>query len=140
MAPQVNPGTGGDGGGGGGIIPRLSDDERRLIGFFGEAIAFEWLKRRFGRNRPVAKDCWRSEYKKQVFHEDGRDDLGYDFEIKNGATTWYFEVKSTTTPGPLAVQSLELGSSEFRRAEECKADRLESYRIRYITDAASRQS
>jgi len=134
VAPEFKTGTGGSGGGGG-TIPRLSDDERNLIGFFGETIAFEWLKRRFGGKRAVDKACWRSEYKKHVFNEDGSDALGYDFEIKNGATTWYLEVKATTTPGPLAVQSLELGSSELKRAEMCKADRRERYRILYITNA-----
>ena len=135
IAPVLNPGTGGGGGGGGSGVSRLTDDERNLIGFFGETIAFEWLKRRFGAKRVVDDASWRSEYRNHVFGEGGDDQLGYDFEIKNGATHWYFEVKSTTTPGPLAVQSLELGASEFRRADLCKADRRERYRILYVTDA-----
>ncbi|MBZ9775046.1 hypothetical protein [Mesorhizobium sp. CO1-1-8] len=135
-APKINLGGGsGSGGGGGGGGSRLTDEERELIGFFGEAIAFEWLKLKFGGNRVVDESCWRSMYRKQVFGEGGDDFLGYDFEIANGATRWYFEVKSTTIPGPLQVQSLELGPSEFRRADSCKADRRERYRILYITDA-----
>lgn len=135
-APNIRPSTGGSGsGGGGGSSTRLNDDERNLIGFFGEAIAFEWLKRRFGTNRLVDENSWKSMYRRHVFGENGDDSLGYDFEIVNGATHWYFEVKSTTKPGPLQVQSLELGPSEFRRAEACKADRLERYRILYVTDA-----
>jgi hypothetical protein len=134
-APEIRPSSGGGGGGGGGGGTRRSDDERNLIGFFGEAIAFEWLKSKYGTNRVVDESCWKSMYRKQVFGGDGNDSLGYDFEIVNGATHWYFEVKATTVPGPLQVQSLELGASEFRSAEACKADRRERYRILYITDA-----
>ena len=53
----------------------------------------------------------------------------------NGNTSWLFEVKSTTAAGPDMVQSLELGSTEFRRAEACKAERKARYRYLYVTDA-----
>ncbi len=133
---ETSSGGGGRGGGGWGTQQRqMSDDERRLVGFFGEAIAFEWLKRRYGEKRVVNETCWKSGYRRQIFGEGGDDGLGYDFEIYNGDTRWLFEVKSTTTSGPLKLQSLELGSTEFDCADTHKADRRVHYRILYVTDA-----
>ena len=134
-APEIRQSRGGGGSGGGSNQPHISEEERGLIGFFGEAIAFEWLKHRFGRNRTVDDSCWRSAYREQVYGGAGDDSLGYDFTIQNGETRWYFEVKSTTKPAPLQVQSIELGPTEVRRAEGCKADRSERFRILYVTNA-----
>ena len=128
------PGAGGGGGGGGGG-PRLSDEERGVIGFFGEAIAFDWLKRRFGRNRVVDLSCWKSEYRQHIASEKGNDRLGYDFEISNGGTRWFFEVKATTGDEPRSRQMIELGSSEIAHAEVCRADKRMRYRILYVLDA-----
>ena len=51
VSGQNNTNRGGVGGVGAG--PRLTDEEREVIGFFGEVIVFNWLKRRFGQNRVV---------------------------------------------------------------------------------------
>lgn len=137
QAPNISPtgGWGGGGGGGGSSASRMTDEERSLVGFFGESIAFAWLKRKFGGKRIVDESCWKSAYRKHICGEPGDDNLGYDFEVMNGGTRWLFEVKSTTSAGSGTVQSLELGSTEYRSAEASKADRRVRYRILYITDA-----
>ncbi len=138
VAPVIIRPTGGGGmggGGSGGGVPRLSDDERDVIGFFGEAIAFNWLKQRFGSRRVVDESAWRSGYRVHVCGEKGNDGLGYDFEVKNGATDWYFEVKATKSTEPQLRHTIELGSSEIARAESCKSDRRFRYRILYVMNA-----
>ena len=84
---------------------RMSDEERSLVGFFGEAIAFEWLKHKFSAKRIVDENCWKSTYRRHVSGEPGDDGLGYDFGLMNGDTRWLFEVKSTAAPGPAMIQS-----------------------------------
>jgi hypothetical protein len=130
-------GTRGSGGGGrsGGSIPRLSDDEREVIGFFGEAITFNWLKQRFGSKRVVDESAWKSGYRQHICGEKGDDGLGYDFEVTNGGTHWYFEVKATKLSEPQAKQTIELGSSEIAHAESCKSDKRFRYRILYVMNA-----
>ncbi len=115
--------------------PRLSDDEREVIGFFGEAIAFDWLKRRFGSRRVVDLSCWKSRYRRHVTNGDGDDGLGYDFEIRNGGTIWYYEVKATKAESPQTHHMIELGSSEIAHAEVCRADKRSRYRVIYVIDA-----
>jgi hypothetical protein len=138
-APVIHRQPPGDGGGGGwgGPSPgsRLSDDEREVLGFFGEAIAFGWLKQRFGRKRVVDLSCWKSGYRRHVADKLGDDSLGYDFAIRNGGTNWFFEVKATKTEETLPRHMIELGSSEIARAEVCRADRRFRYRILYVLDA-----
>jgi hypothetical protein len=135
-APVVLPWRGGGGGGTGGSgASRLSEAERNLIGFFGEAIAYEWLKRRYGGKRVVDESCWKSEYRRHVTGEPGDDGLGYDFELTNGASTWYYEVKSTTEAAPRPNQSIELGSTQYDKAEECRSDRRRHFRILYVMNA-----
>ena len=60
QAPKLHRSAGGGsgsggGGGGGGNPNRMTDEERSLVGFFGEVIAFEWLKRKFSAKRIVMK-------------------------------------------------------------------------------------
>ena len=126
---------GGGGGGGGKVGPRVTDEEREVIGFFGEAIVFTWLKRRFGHKRVVDLSCWKSEYRRHLTNERGDDHLGYDFEVRNGGTRWFFEVKATTSEEPRSRQMIELGASEIAHAEGCRADRRMRYRILYVLDA-----
>jgi hypothetical protein len=114
---------------------RLSDEERDVIGFFGEAIAFDWLKQRFGRNRVVDLSCWKSGYRRHVDSEPGNDSLGYDFAVGNGGTTWYFEVKATKADEVQPRHMVELGSSEIAQAEVCRADKRSRFRILYVLDA-----
>ena len=121
-APKLYRSGGGGNGGGGGRPIRMSDEERSLVGFFGEAIAFEWLKHKFSAKRIVDENCWKSTYCMHVSGKPGDDGLGYDFELMNGGTRWLFEVKSTAAPGPATIQSIELGSTEFLCADASKTD------------------
>lgn len=127
--------AGADGWGGPSSGNRLSDDEREVLGFFGEAIAFGWLKQRFGKNRVVDQSCWKSGYRRHVADTPGDDGLGYDFAIRNGGTNWFFEVKATKTGEALSRHMIELGSSEIAQAEFCRADRRFRYRILYVLNA-----
>lgn len=129
------PGEPGGGGGGGGGGLRLSEEERDLIGFFGERIAFDWLKSRYGHSRVVDLSCWKSNYRRHVAGSSGDDTLGYDFAIENGGTSWYFEVKATKGEEAHGRHMIELGSSEIAFAEHCRAERRSRYRVLYVLDA-----
>lgn len=138
IAPVPRSNGGGSGGGSGGYgssTSRMTDDEKKVIGYFGEAIAFAWLKAKFGRNRVVDYACWKSEYRFHACGEAGEDWLGYDFEIQSGRATWFFEVKSTYIANPGDVSMIELGSTEIAKAEGCRAENRSHYRILRVTDA-----
>jgi hypothetical protein len=132
----LRPGGGGSGGGGSSRpTKRMPEEERGLIGFFGEMIAFAWLKARFGKKRVIDETCWRSLYRTHVYGGTGDDSLGYDLEVQNGKHFWYFEVKATAGLEPKLSQMVELGSSEIARAESCRAEGRAHYRILYVTNA-----
>lgn len=135
VAPILSRSRGGGGGGGGGPGSRMTQDERDFVGFCGEAIAFAWIRARFGKGRVIDHSCWRSSFSEHVTSAKGDNMLGYDFEVRNGETRWYFEVKATSGPGPQAVQGIELGSTEIAHAEACKSDNRWRFRILYVTDA-----
>jgi hypothetical protein len=129
------PAGGGMGGTSSRASQRKSEDERLVVGFFGEMIAFCWLKARFGEKRVIDETCWRSQYRSHVYGGTGDDRLGYDFEVQNGKHVWYFEVKATAGPEPQSSQMVELGSSEIARAESCRAEGRTHYRILYVINA-----
>ncbi|QOZ06634.1 hypothetical protein XH96_03205 [Bradyrhizobium sp. CCBAU 51765] len=132
----LRTGRGGSGGGGSSRpSKRMPEEERALVGFFGEMIAFSWLKTRFGKKRIIDEACWRSLYRTHVFGGAGDDSLGYDFEVQNGKHFWYFEVKATAGLGPQPRQMIELGSSEIAWAENCRAEGRTHYRILYVVNA-----
>jgi hypothetical protein len=126
---------GSSGGGSSRPTKRMPEEERVLVGFFGEMIAFAWLKVRFGKKRVIDQTCWRSLYRTQVYGGTGDDSLGYDFEVQNGKHFWYFEIKATAGLEPQPSQMVELGSSEIARAESCRAEGRAHYRILYVTNA-----
>jgi hypothetical protein len=126
---------GGAGGGNGRGASRMSDDEKDVVGFFGEAIAFAWLKARFGRRRIIDEGCWKSSYRCHVYGGEGNDSLGYDFEVRSGKAVWFFEVKATSATDIRPRHTVELGSTEIARAELCKAEQRTHYRILQIVDA-----
>ncbi|MBY3315076.1 sacsin N-terminal ATP-binding-like domain-containing protein [Rhizobium laguerreae] len=131
-------GGGGRGGGGGGYgtsTTRITEEEKKVIGYFGEVIAFAWLKAKFGHKRIVDNSCWKSEYRFHACGERGDDNLGYDFEILSGRAAWYFEVKATSAADPGNVDMIELGSSEIAKAEVCRAENRSHYRILRVTNA-----
>lgn len=110
--------------------PSMTDEQRSAIGFIGEQIAFEWLKKQFG--QAVSEACWVSGNRDLAFGtDDGDDSLGYDFEVSEGARTLYYEVKATS--GTETV--IELGPSEIRAAERYRSDRRRQFRIIFISEA-----
>ncbi len=134
--PRPSGGAGGGGSGGNGnSVSRMTEDEKKIIGYFGEAIAFAWLKAKFGRNRVVDYKSWKSEYRFHACGETGDDWLGYDFEIQSGRATWFFEVKATSIADPSDLGMIELGSTEIAKAEMCRAENRAHYRILRVTDA-----
>lgn len=116
-------------------VNRKSDDERLLIGFFGEIIAFEWLKEKYGERQIIDGSCWKSKYREKVFGGEGNDGLGYDFEVQIGNVTWFFEVKATAGDEVLSTQTVEMGSSEIVHADICRNEGRQHYRIIYVTNA-----
>jgi hypothetical protein len=136
VAPPSGGGVGGGGGGGhGNSTNRMTDEEKRIVGYFGEAIAFAWLKAKFGRKRIVDHGCWKSEYRFHACGETGNDLLGYDFEIQSGRATWFFEVKATSAADPGNLDMIELGSTEIAKAEVCRAENRSHYRILRVANA-----
>ncbi|MFI5412026.1 hypothetical protein [Kaistia sp. UC242_56] len=138
IATVPRPPGGGGGGGSGGYgnsTSCMTDDEKKVIGYFGEAIAFALLKAKFGRNRVVDYGCWKSEYRVHACGEKGEDWLGYDFEIQSGRATWFFEVKATSIADPGDLGLIELGSTEIAKAEVCRAESRSHYRILRVTHA-----
>jgi len=103
---------------------RMTSDQTELVGFMGEVIADEWLRRRYG-----ASVLWRSRYRRFV-HNDGdlgNDDLGFDFEVlreRRGALM--FEVKATTTDD----LAFELSETEIAVAQENAGH--DRYRILFV--------
>ncbi|MXW71074.1 MAG: hypothetical protein F4Z74_06445 [Acidobacteria bacterium] len=126
----------GGGGGGGGRRNRqeTSAAKRRLIGFVGELIAFEWLKLRFGSDR-VTETCWVSRNRELLHPGNGDDTKGYDFEVRTRTREWHFEVKATTGTDRI----IELGVTEIADAERCRADRTHRYRVLFIESALEPQ-
>lgn len=114
---------------------RMTDEEKSVIGYFGEAIAFAWLKARFGGKRVIDETCWKSEYRRHVCGQPGDDSLGYDFEVRSGRVTWFFEVKATASPDPGDLRMVELGSTEIARAELCRSENRQHYRILHVVNA-----
>ena len=114
---------------------RKSNEERELIGFFGEMIAFKWLKEKYGERRVIDETCWKSLYRTHVYGGSGSDTLGYDFEIGTGNHQWFFEVKATASQEVGERQMIELGSSEIAKAESCRAEGRSHYRILFIANA-----
>lgn len=129
------PGSGGGGGGTSTRQPqRKSNEERELIGFFGEMIAFKWLKEKYGERRVIDETCWKSLYRTFVYGGTGSDALGYDFEVGTGKHQWFFEVKATASDDVGYRQMVELGSSEIAKAESCRSEGRSHYRILFVTN------
>lgn len=134
LPKRTSGGTGGGGGYGSGT-DRMTDEEKSVIGYFGEIIAFGWLKAKFGRNRVIDHGCWKSNYRRHACGEPGDDSLGYDFEIASGKATWFFEVKATASADPRDCRMIELGSTEVAKAEVCRAENRLHYRILHVVNA-----
>ena len=126
-------GRGGSGAGGSGR--QLPEAKRRLIGFIGELIAFEWLKLHFG-NDVVTEDCWVSRNRERVCPGEGDDSKGHDFAVLTKNTEWHFEVKTTSGTD----RFIELGVTEIADAERCRTDRTPRYRILFIENALDPQA
>ncbi|OYW40755.1 MAG: hypothetical protein B7Z35_00745 [Hydrogenophilales bacterium 12-61-10] len=77
------------------VPKRLTSDQTELIGFMGEIVAYEWLRKRYG-----SACLWRSHYRRHVINDGdiGNDDLGFDIEVlRERRGPLMFEVKATTT-------------------------------------------
>ena len=130
--------VGGDRAGGGitgGATRNLSREKRSLIGFFGELIAFEWLKLQF-KSEMLTEECWVSRYRERIYSGEGDDSKGYDFVVYQGKVEWHFEVKATSGSDRL----IKMGVTEIADAERCKADRQRRYRILFIENALEPQA
>lgn len=143
---DVQEPTGGGGGTGGGSGSRgrksvdssMSDEQKGAVGFIGERWAFEWIKafHQEQHNKQLDDNCWVSSYRNIVLGgTTGRDDLGYDFEVRLSSTTYYYEVKASTGNPSF----FEMGPTEIGAALKYKADRDNKYRILYIAYATDPQ-
>ncbi len=109
----------------GGRVPnRMTSDQTELVGFMGELVADEWLRRRYG-----SSALWRSHYRRFV-HNDGdlgNDGLGFDFEVlRVRRGTLMFEVKATTTDD----LAFDLTETEIAVAQENAGH--DRYRILFV--------
>ena len=135
LVSQGDRNGGGGGGGGRGDRQETPAAKRRLIGFVGELIAFEWLKLQFGSDL-VTETCWVSRNRERLYPGNGDDTKGYDFEVRTKAREWHFEVKATSGSDRI----IELGVTEIADAERCRADRTRRYRILFIENALAPQN
>jgi hypothetical protein len=110
-----------------GPVRRMTDEQKRTIGFVGESLAYEWLRRQYGDS--VTPDSWKSSYRVTEHGGAGDDSLGYDFLVVLPRTSLCFEVKSTS--GDLG--EIELGETEIREAR--RHARNDRYRILFIQHA-----
>ena len=103
----------------------LSPAQRTAIGFAGEWIAYQWLRK----NYPATDESsWVSTNRQKIFPgPPGDDGLGFDFRIGSGQEPFMFEVKATQGDGG----QFELGESEIRTAQT--AARNERWRLLIIT-------
>jgi hypothetical protein len=116
--------TGGGGGGGGGF-GRISEEQRQILGFMGELVAFEWLKHQYN----ATPEAWRSRNRRFLFSDhEGDDGLGYDFEIVRPRGRLFFEVKAATSGSRFAI---ELSETELLAAQENA--RNSRYRIIFVS-------
>ncbi len=122
IRPRRTARRAGGGGGSRGEIRRLTSDQTDLIGFMGELVAFEWLKRQYA----VGAEAWRSRNRRFAFSDDdGDDSLGYDFEVMQKRPL-LFEVKATTTD----EFSFEMSEKELRVAGDNAGN--DRYRILFV--------
>jgi hypothetical protein len=130
-APHLKPSGGGGGGGGGGPgrRERLHPQKAGLIGMIGEIAVYQWLKEQFPRRN--IDEAWVSENRSSLLPGEGKDSLGYDFELKFREKTRQIEVK-THVGDPLEIQ---LGESEVRAAGECARVKGKEYVILYVSHA-----
>lgn len=120
-------GTRGGAGGGARSARRPTEAQRVAIGFVGELLAFEWLKRQYPN---VTPENWRSAYRNHVFGgTSGDDSLGFDFEIFLAKGKRLFEVKTSSTDR----LEIELGETEVATAQ--RYSRGNHYRILFIQNA-----
>ncbi|WP_440068609.1 sacsin N-terminal ATP-binding-like domain-containing protein [Streptosporangium sp. OZ121] len=103
----------------------LSPAQRTAIGFAGEWIAYQWLRK----NYPATDESsWVSTSRQNVFPgSSGDDGLGFDFRVGSGQEPLMFEVKATQGDGG----QFELGESEVRAAQS--AARNDRWRLLVIT-------
>jgi hypothetical protein len=116
----------------GGGKRRPTDTQKVAIGFVGELLAYEWLKRQY---KGVVPENWRSTYRNCMFGgNSGNDGLGYDFEVLLTNRRLLFEVKATASDR----LEIELGETEVAFAQ--KLSRGNQYRILFIPHALDRKA
>lgn len=123
---RVHGGSGGSRG-----SRRPTSDQTELIGFMGELVAFEWLRRQYD----VGPEAWRSRNRRFAYPDDeGDDSLGYDFEVMRRRPL-FFEVKATTSDDMV----FEMPETELRVAGENSGnDRYRIIFLRRVNDSAAR--
>jgi hypothetical protein len=113
-----------------GGLSALSDEQRLGIGFIGELVVREWLRRKY----PLmdVDECWKSSYKNAFLgRQDGDDGLGYDFEVLRKSRRILYEVKASTGED----WQFALGESEVRSAQRASGDKSMRYRILFVENA-----
>ena len=119
--------------------PRMTDDQKRVVGFAGEALAFKFLRARYGESR-VPATAWVSSGAEVVTGTsvDTDDHLGYDFHIvddsaQSGVREYFIEVKASL--GDRC--EFTLGSSQVRKAAEVAGDPTKRFLVLHITSLAT---
>lgn len=128
---QAHGGSNRGGGNQGGGTPGKRPSQLKLnaIGMLGELLAYQWLEKQYPDN--FSEACWVSRMRDLHLGGNlGNDSLGYDFFIKLGKITRYFEVKATTGE----ACEIELGETEIREAQKYAADNNHIFRILFITN------
>lgn len=108
------------------VTQKSSSDQQQDIGWAGEYLAFEFLRRRYSF---VDESCWISKNRARSFAGDEGDDTkGFDFQVNTLQAELLYEVKSSLEDSG----EFELTANEIRVASNTAKDDRRHYRILYV--------
>jgi hypothetical protein len=134
--PRLAPVAGAEGGGrtdggggrrGTGRRKQPPEEQRQAMGFAGEWLALQYLRRR----HPgfVDETCWVSRNRSRLYSGDEGDDAaGYDFCVKTPRADWLYEVKSSLED----TGEFEMTPNEMRVAAGTSRHGRRRYRVLYV--------
>ncbi|WP_344950260.1 sacsin N-terminal ATP-binding-like domain-containing protein [Terrabacter ginsenosidimutans] len=112
-------------------IERLTDEQRRAIGFAGEFFVYSWLRHRYPDT--CNEEAWVSRNREAYFPgTTGDDGAGFDFRIQLKTVRRLFEVKASVGD----ATQIQLGESEVRAAQAASS-RAGEWRIAFVEHALS---
>lgn len=108
------------------VTQTSSSDQQQDVGWAGEYLAFQFLRRRYSF---VDESCWISKNRaRSCGGDEGDDTKGFDFQVNTPQATLLYEVKSSLEDSG----EFELTANEIRVASNATKDDRQHYRILYV--------